>query len=215
VSFGVKFRNNFKDTAPRLGVFPPATTAGVHLAKALLCLREGASPHTIPKNQRDALASFTALIKTSWKKIYGTTPKKQDVDTILDLAVVLRFDFDGADFAWGELLLKNNIVQKKSARAAFTTLAHECEERMKHRTSFTIREIRRVLEQNGFVMLAPEDYRTEALKKKSLQLRDSLKGVETIDEGRAPVAAAHLRAIYQGALIAAGGFDRSRAEAKE
>jgi hypothetical protein len=160
-------------------------TVGVHLAEALLRLREGASPHTTPKDQRGALASFMALIKTSWKNTYGTNPKKQEVDTILDLAVVLRFNFDGADFAWGELLLKNNIVQKKSARAAFVTLAHECEERMKHRTSFTIREIRRVLEQNGVVLLAPEDYRrdVDALKKKSLQLRDSLSAASTLDVG--------------------------------
>jgi hypothetical protein len=47
---------------------------------------------------------------------------------------------------------------------------------MKRRTSFTIREIRRVLEQNGIELLAPEDYReeVEALKKKSLQLRVAL-----------------------------------------
>jgi hypothetical protein len=83
------------------------------------------------------------------------------------------------------LLLKNNIVQKRTARAAFTTLVHECEERMKRRTSFTIREIRRVLEQNGVTLLAPEDYRKEvdALKKKSLQLRDSLSASTRLDVG--------------------------------
>jgi len=158
---------------------------GAHLAKALLRRREGASPHTTPKNQRDALADFTALIKASWKRMYGTAPTKQNIDAILDLAVVLRFDFDGADFAWGELLLKNNVVEKKSARAAFIMLAHECEERMKRRTSFTIREIRRILEQNGIELLAPEDYRKEvdALKKKSLQVRDSLSASTTLDVG--------------------------------
>lgn len=40
-----------------------------------------------------------------------------------------------------------------------------------------------------------------------------VKGVETIAEGQPPVAAAYLRAIYQGAIIAAGGFDRTGAEA--
>lgn len=125
------------------------------------------------------------MIKASWKKIYGTAAKKQDIDAILDLAVVLRFDFQGADFAWGELLLKNNVAQKKIARAAFTTLAHECEERMKHRTSFTISEIRRVIEQNGVELLVPEDYRkdVEAIKKNSVQVRESLSDSSRLDVG--------------------------------
>ena len=40
-----------------------------------------------------------------------------------------------------------------------------------------------------------------------------VKGVETLEEGRAPVAANHLRVVYKGAIIAAGGFDRAGAEA--
>lgn len=180
---------------------------GIHLAKALLRRREGASPHTTPKNQRDALADFTALIKVSWKKIYGTAPKKQDIDAILDLAVVLRFDFDGADFAWGELLLKNNIILKKSARAAFTTLAHECEERMKRRTSFTIREVRRILEQNGIELLAPEDYRKEieALRKKSLQLRDSLSTSTRLDLGEGDLIPIPRKVLGAAKAAAEGG----------
>jgi N-ethylmaleimide reductase len=40
-----------------------------------------------------------------------------------------------------------------------------------------------------------------------------VKGVETIDEGRAPVASKFLRQIFNGAIITAGGFDRAGAEA--
>ena len=40
-----------------------------------------------------------------------------------------------------------------------------------------------------------------------------VKGVETVDEHQAPVAASTLRKIYKGVLIAAGGFDRVGAEA--
>lgn len=40
-----------------------------------------------------------------------------------------------------------------------------------------------------------------------------VKGVETIEEGQAPIATAFLRKVYRGAIIAAGGFDRSGAEA--
>ena len=40
-----------------------------------------------------------------------------------------------------------------------------------------------------------------------------VKGVETIDEHQAPVAASTLRKVYKGVLIAAGGFDRAGAEA--
>jgi hypothetical protein len=167
-----------------VGTEAPATV-GIHLANALLRRREGATPYNTPKNQREALAYFTALIKASWKKIYGTAAKKQDIDSILDLAVVIKFDFSGADFAWGELLLRNNVAQKKIARAAFTLLAHECEQRMWRRTSFTIREIRRFLEQSGVELLAPEDYRkeVEALRKKSQQFRKDLSTSARLDIG--------------------------------
>jgi len=37
-------------------------------------------------------------------------------------------------------------------------------------------------------------------------------GVETLEEGRAPVAAAFLRQYFKGPIIAAGGFDRVGAE---
>ena len=159
------------------------TTVRVHLAKALTRRREG--PHTTPQDQVKALDRFKALIKTSWKKHYGAAAKKQDIDKILDLAVVMEFNFDGPDFTVGELLLKNNVIQKSSARAAFITLAHECEERMKRRTSFTICEIRRVLEQNGVSLLAPEDYRKDidAVKKKSLQMRKGLVASAKLDIG--------------------------------
>ncbi len=40
-----------------------------------------------------------------------------------------------------------------------------------------------------------------------------VKGVETIDELQSPVASATLRKIYNGVIIAAGGFDREGAEA--
>ena len=40
-----------------------------------------------------------------------------------------------------------------------------------------------------------------------------VKGVETIDETRQPVASSFLRKIYKGSIIAAGGFDRAGAEA--
>ena len=38
-------------------------------------------------------------------------------------------------------------------------------------------------------------------------------GVETVEEGRAPVAASFLRKAFKGPIIAAGGFDRADAEA--
>ena len=38
-----------------------------------------------------------------------------------------------------------------------------------------------------------------------------IKGIEEIEAGAAPVAAQHLRPIYEGTIIAAGGFDRQKA----
>jgi N-ethylmaleimide reductase len=40
-----------------------------------------------------------------------------------------------------------------------------------------------------------------------------IKGIELIKEDQAPLAAQHLRPIFKGKIIAAGGFDRASAEA--
>ena len=172
-----------------VGTETPNTVA-VHLSKALGRRREGGVRDATPKNQKDALDAFTALLKKAWKAVYGTAATARQVNDILDLVVVARFDFDGADFGFGEQLLKGELVQKAISRAAFTTLAYECQERMKRRTSFTIPEIRRVLERDGVKLLAPENYRIdiEALRKRSGQQRKVLNVSTGIDLGkRAPV----------------------------
>src|SRR5260370_277705 len=60
-------------------------------------------------------------------------------------------------------------------------------------------------------------YFAERLNEKRLAyfhiIEPRVKGVDTIEEGRSPVAAAFLRKIYQGTIIVAGGFDRAGAEA--
>jgi N-ethylmaleimide reductase len=57
----------------------------------------------------------------------------------------------------------------------------------------------------------------EQLKRRPLAylhiIEPRVKGVETIDETKPPVASAFLRKIYKGSIIAAGGFDRAGAEA--
>lgn len=59
-------------------------------------------------------------------------------------------------------------------------------------------------------------YFAEQLNKRPLAylhvIEPRVKGVETIDEDAAPVAAVFLRKIYKGSMLVAGGFDRSGAE---
>ena len=161
-------------------------TVAVHLAKALVRRREGGVADTTPKAQKDALDAFTAMLKAAWKRIYETAATKRQIEDILDLVVVAKFDFDGPDFGFGEQLLKGELVRKSISRSAFATLAHECEERMRRRTSFTIQEIRRVLERDGIKLVAPEDYRDEiaALKKRSEQLQGALSVSTKLDLGK-------------------------------
>jgi hypothetical protein len=150
-------------------------TVAVHLAKALARRREGAGTSTTPQAQKNALDTFTTMLKAAWKRLYKTAATKRQIEDILDVAVVAEFDFDAGDFGLGVQLLKGEIVQKTIARSAFKTLAHECEERMRRRTGFTIREVRRVLEQNGIKLLALEDYRQDIAK-----LKDRSKKSQTL-----------------------------------
>ncbi len=184
-------------------------TVAVHLAKALVSRREGGVPHTTPKAQKNALEAFTTMLKAAWKRLHKTAANKQQIENILDLVVVAKFDFDGGDFGFGVQLLKGDLVQKTVARSAFRTLAHECQERMKHRTGFTIREIRRVLEQNGIKLLAPEDYRQDITKLKDRsQKSQKLLSVSTkIDIGNAaPILIPRSVLDVAKAAVAEGSF---------
>lgn len=188
-------------------------TVAVHLAKALVRRREGGVADTTPKAQKDALDAFTAMLKAAWKRIYGTAATKRQIEDILDLVVVAKFDFDGPDFGFGEQLLKGELVQKSISRSAFATLAHECEERMRRRTGFTIQEIRRVLERDGIKLAAREDYRNEivALKNRSEQLQETLSVSTKLDLGKGasipiprPVLGAAEAAADKGSFLVVG-----------
>jgi hypothetical protein len=158
-------------------------TVTVHLAKALSRRREDAKPQTTPQAQQRAMSDFIALVKAAWKRIYGVAATNQNISDILDLVVVLKLDFHGADLGLGEELLRNSLAQPKIARSAFKTLARECQERMERRTGFTIHQIRRVLERDGIPLLAPEDYRKDilAFQRKSQQVRQNLSLSTTLE----------------------------------
>src|SRR5208283_1932217 len=119
------------------------------------------TPHVTPKSQKAALARFIKLLQAAWRKIYGVEPTEENISRILDLAVVARFDFQGADLGLGTEILSSSLSNPKTARSAFQTLARVCEERMHRRTGFSIPEIRRVLEQKGVQLFAPPDYRAD------------------------------------------------------
>lgn len=158
-----------------VGPETPGTVA-IHLGKALLRRREGAKPSTTPQAQKDALHDFTALVKAAWKETYKTAATKQDIDDILDLVVVLKLDFHGADLELGREFLRGSLVQPGAVKSSFKVLAKECEDRMVRRTGFTTTEIRRVLERDGIRLLAPEDYRRDiaAIQKESLEAQKNL-----------------------------------------
>lgn len=189
-------------------------TVGVHLSKALARRREGGAKGAAPLAQKGALDAFTAMLKAAWKEVYKTAPTARQINDILDLVVVAKFDFDGADFGLCEQLLKGELVQKSVSRTAFRTLASECEDRMKRRTSFTVPEIRRVLERDGIQLLGPANYRNdiEALRNKSDQIRQALSvstGIELRKGGTPipvprPVVAAATAAAKNGSLLIVG-----------
>ena len=186
-----------------VGPETPGTVA-VQLAKSVSRRREGAKPQTTPQAQRQALSNFTALIKAAWKRVYGTPATKQNVSEILDLVVVAKFDFRGADLGLGHEFLRSSLAQPGIVRSAFKTLARECEERMERRTGFTIQEIRRVLERNGIRLLAPEDYRKDilALQKKKKLTQEGLSLSTTLNvDGGDPIPIP--RAVSDVAKIAA------------
>src|SRR5579859_3338820 len=143
-----------------VGTETPATV-GIELAKALSRRRGGATPEVTPKVQQVALDKLSKMVQDAWRKIYGVEATEGNVSRILDLVIVARFDFEGADLGLGAEILSSSLSDKKVAHAAFQTLAGICEERMKRRTGFSISEIRRVLERKGIELLAPPNYRED------------------------------------------------------
>lgn len=166
-----------------IAVGPGASnTIATDLATALASRREHATAEVIPKSQTDALEKFTGLLKAAWTKVYGSDPPDDAIARLLDIIVILQFDFDGADLLLGAEILRGSLAHPEVALAAFRTLGGLCEDYMKRRTGFDIPQIRRRLEESGIRLLAPPDYRadTEVFRGFSNRVQQNLAKFEVV-----------------------------------
>jgi hypothetical protein len=185
-------------------------TVAVDLATVLSRRRALAPTDVTPKSQTEALIKFGDLLKAAWRNVYESEPSNSDIAKILDVVVVLRFDFDGADLGFGVEVLSSGLAEPTSAGAGFRTLASICESAMKDRTGFDIPQIRRRLEQQGVELLAPPDFRKdhEHFRAFSEHLQKSLKhtGEIRLDQTNSipvprPVIEAAAKAVEEGSLL--------------
>jgi hypothetical protein len=189
-----------------VGADTPDTVAA-HLATALSRRRALATTEVTPKTQTDALTKFSDLLKAAWRKIYDSEPSDAQITAILDVVVVLRFDFAGADLAFGTEVLGSGLAQSPTARSAFGTLASICESCMKDRTGFNVPQIRRKLEQQGVELLAPPDYRHDhdRFRAFSQHMRESLKHSAEVRVDQTTSIPVPRRVTEAAALAAAEG----------
>jgi len=107
------------------------------------------------------------------ERIYGVAATNQNISDILDLVVVLKLDFHGADLGLGEELLRNS-WPTKIARSAFRR-SLESARSDGAPDWITIHQIGGYLSETAFTS-RPEDYRKDilAFQRKSQQVRQNL-----------------------------------------
>jgi energy-coupling factor transporter ATP-binding protein EcfA2 len=197
-----------------IAVGPKSSGTVVHyLGSALDLRRNGGTKDTLNGDQKAALTKFRSLLSLAWSEVIGTAVVDEDIDVLLDLTTVLRFDFDGADRDLPIERLRDLLVDPEVAPAAFEVLARECERHMKNRTGLlNIGEIRRTLETGGLKLVAPKNYQAdiEAFQVFSERIRKRLAPSEAIalDGKEYPVhrqlTDAAVAAVTQASLLLVG-----------
>jgi hypothetical protein len=197
-----------------IAVGPKSSGTVVHdLGTALDQRRNGGTKDTLNGDQKAALTKFRSLLILAWNEVVGTTPVDKDIDALLDLTTVLRFDFDGADRDLPIERLRALLVDPEVAPAAFEVLARDCQRHMKNRTGLLdTGAIRRTLETGGLKLVAPKNYQAdiEAFQEFSERIRKRLAPSEAIalDGKEYPVhrqfTDAAVAAVTQNSLLLVG-----------
>jgi hypothetical protein len=167
-----------------IAVGPSSTGTIVHdLSSALDLRREAGTRDTLNGEQKSALLNFRSLLKLAWDEIVVSAATEEEVDRLLDLTFVLRFDFRAADFSLAAEILKSVLVDRHQAPAAVDVLALKCQNLMSRRAGFMgTAAIRRAIETGGLKLTAPPDFRAdiEAFRAFSERMRIRLAPSEAI-----------------------------------
>jgi hypothetical protein len=183
------------------------------LGSALDLRREAGTRDTLNAVQKAALLNFRSLLKLAWAEIVMSDAADEEIDRLLELTFVLRFDFDGADFSLAAEILKSVLVDGGQAPAAVDVLARKCQNLMSRRAGLMdTGAIRRTIETSGLKLTAPPDFRADidVFRAFSERMRVRLVPSETIllDGNDYPVTRqftpAATLAVREGSLLLVG-----------
>jgi len=118
------------------------------LATALLSF-QAPSTAPLPQAQRQALAKLTNALTLAWNRIVGSNPSQEEINSILQLVAVLKFDVASADRTAAIETLAHVMTDASTAPGAFVALTEECERLMAARHGTGSAALRRALAQAG------------------------------------------------------------------
>jgi hypothetical protein len=183
------------------------------LGPALDLRREAGTRDTLNAVQKAALLNFRSLLKLAWAEIVTSDATDEDIDRLLELTFVLRFDFGGADLSLAAEVVKSVLVDRHQAPAAVDVLARKCQNLMSRRAGLMdTAAIRRAIEASGLKLTAPPDFRADidAFRAFSERMRVRLAPSETIllDGTNYPVTRqftpAATAAVQEGSVLLVG-----------
>ena len=142
------------------------------LSRALSSLR-ALSTATLPMSQCEALNKLKAALEKSWRIVTGRTARASDIDALLPLIVVLRFDMAGADRTAAIAQMRHLMASATAlaAKGAFVAVERECQSLMEKRQGADAKRFRNALIGSGVALKAAPSYQPDVEKLKAYSER--------------------------------------------
>jgi hypothetical protein len=154
-----------------IAVGPTASgSIAVDLATALASV-QATSTAPMPQAKKAALKKFKRTLSAAWAALFGGAASVADINAILRLVTVLKFDLAGADRTAAIETLSHAMVVASASTGAFDAIAKECERLMAARHGTNAGDLRRTISRAGFKIRSAPSFEADVEKLRSYSAR--------------------------------------------
>lgn len=150
----------------------PTTSGSItrDLATALSSVQAVATA-ALPQAKRLALTKFERTLGDAWVSLLGSSPSAADINALVRLVTVMKFDLAGADRTAAIETLSHAMEDTSASTGAFDAIAKECERLMEARHGTNAEDLRRTVARAGFRIRSAPSFQADVEKLRSYSAR--------------------------------------------